>query len=53
MSAWAEIESLTNNDVSALATFAHEHGSRSMPTAVVPGSFAHSSDSMRLAPPLP
>jgi alkylation response protein AidB-like acyl-CoA dehydrogenase len=40
MNPWYEVESLTTNDVRALATFAHEYGSRLMPTAFVPASFA-------------
>jgi alkylation response protein AidB-like acyl-CoA dehydrogenase len=40
MNPWHEIESLATDDVRALATFAHELGSRSTPTAFVPGTFA-------------
>ena len=40
MNPWHDVESLATDDGRALATFAHELGSRSTPTALVPGAFA-------------
>ena len=40
MNPWDEIASLVTNDVRALATSAHELGTRSRPTAFVPAAFA-------------
>jgi alkylation response protein AidB-like acyl-CoA dehydrogenase len=40
MNPWSEIESLVTNDVRAAAALAHEFGSRSMPTALIPAAFA-------------